>query len=153
MDNKKVVSTLNELIETCRDGLDGFKEAAQNVKSPELKSFFNDAATERANCVQELQTEVHRLGGEAEKTGSTAGAIHRVWVDIKGTLTGKDDHSILNECERGEDSAVSAFRDVLKERNLPGNLLTIVERQLQIIQKTHDRVKQMRDAKSATSGR
>ncbi len=153
MDNKKVVSTLNELIETCRDGLDGFKEAAQNVKNPELKSFFNDAATERAYCVQELQTEVRRLGGEAEKTGSTAGAIHRVWMDIKGTLTGKDDHSILSECERGEDSAVSAFRDVLKERNLPGNLLTIVERQLQIIQKTHDRVKQMRDAKSATSGR
>ncbi len=153
MDNKKVVSTLNELIETCRDGLDGFKEAAQNVKNPELKSFFNDAATERAYCVQELQTEVRRLGGEAEKTGSTAGAIHRVWMDIKGTLTGKDDHSILSECERGEDSAVSAFRDVLKERNLPGNLLTIVERQLQIIQKTHDRVRQMRDAKSATSGR
>ena len=153
MDNKKVVSTLNELIETCRDGLDGFKEAAQNVKNPDLKSFFNDAATERAFCVQELQTEVRNLGGEAEKTGSTAGAIHRVWMDIKGTLTGKDDHSILSECERGEDSAVSAFRDALKEGNLPPNLLTIVERQLQLIQKTHDRVKQMRDAKSATSGR
>ena len=153
MDNKKVVSTLNELIETCRDGLDGFKEAAQNVKNPELKSFFNDAATERAYCVQELQTEVRRLGGEAEKTGSTAGAIHRVWMDIKGTLTGKDDHAILSECERGEDSAVSAFRGALKEGNLPPNILSIVERQLQIIQKTHDRVKQMRDAKSATSGR
>jgi len=153
MDNKKVVSTLNELIETCRDGLDGFKEAAENVKNPELKSFFNNAATERAYCVQELQTEVRNLGGEAEKTGSTAGAIHRVWMDIKGTLTGKDDHSILSECERGEDSAVSAFRDALKEGNLPPNILSIVERQLQIIQKTHDRVKQMRDAKSATSGR
>jgi uncharacterized protein (TIGR02284 family) len=153
MDNKKIVSTLNELIETCRDGLDGFKEAAQNVKNPELKSFFNDAATERALCVQELQTEVRNLGGEAEKTGSTAGAIHRVWMDIKGTLTGKDDHSILSECERGEDSAVSTFRDALKEGNLPPNVLSIVERQLQIIQKTHDRVKQMRDAKSATSGR
>lgn len=153
MDNKKTVSTLNELIETCRDGLDGFKEAAENVKNPELKSFFNNAATERAYCVQELQTEVRNLGGEAEKTGSTAGAIHRVWMDIKGTLTGKDDHSILSECERGEDSAVSAFRDALKEGNLPPNVLSIVERQLQIIQKTHDRVKQMRDAKSATSGR
>lgn len=153
MDNKKVVSTLNELIETCRDGLDGFKEAAENVKNPELKSFFNNAATERAYCVQELQTEVRNLGGEAEKTGSTAGAIHRVWMDIKGTLTGKDDHSILSECERGEDSAVSAFRDALKEGNLPPNVLSIVERQLQIIQKTHDRVKQMRDAKRATSGR
>jgi uncharacterized protein (TIGR02284 family) len=133
--------------------LDGFKEAAQNVKNPELKSFFNSAASERAYCVQELQTEVRNLGGEAEKTGSTAGAVHRVWMDIKGTLTGKDDHSILNECERGEDSAVSAFRDALKEGNLKQNVISLVERQLQVIQKTHDRVKQMRDAKSATSGR
>ena len=153
MDNKKVVNVLNDLIETCRDGLDGFKEAAQNVKNPDLKSFFSDAATERAQCIQELQLEVRRLGGETEKSGSTAGAIHRVWMDIKGTLTGKDDHAILSECERGEDSAVSAFRDALKEKNLPSNILTIVERQLQVIQKTHDRVKQMRDAKSATSGR
>jgi len=153
MDNEKIVSVLNDLIETCRDGLDGFKEAAQNVKNPDLKSFFNDAATERAYCIQELQTEVRRLGGETEKSGSTAGAIHRVWMDIKGTLTGKDDHAILSECERGEDSAVSAFRDALKEKDLPSNILTVIERQLQVVQKTHDRVKQMRDAKSATSGR
>ncbi|MFY9554600.1 MAG: PA2169 family four-helix-bundle protein [Blastocatellia bacterium] len=153
MDNKKVISTLNELIETCRDGLDGFKEAAENVKNPELKSFFNEAATERAYCVQELQTEVRGLGGEAEKSGSTAGAIHRVWMDIKGTFTGKDDHSILSETERGEDSAVSTFRDALKGGNLPSNIVSIVERQLQTIQRVHDRVKRLRDAKSAKSGR
>ncbi len=152
MDNKKIVSTLNDLIETCRDGLNGFKEAAENVKSLDLKSLFNKMSDQRAKFVQELQPEVRRLGGEAEKTGSTAGAIHRVWMDIKGTLTGKDDHTILVECERGEDSAVSAYKDALKQ-GLPTAVLTIVELQYQTIQKDHDRVKQLRDAKVATSGR
>src|ERR1051325_964514 len=153
MDNDKVISCLNNLIETCRDGQNGFKEAAENVKSPELKTFFNQVALERAQFVGELQQEVQRLGGDPENTGSTAAAIHRVWMDIKGSLTGRDDQSILNECERGEDSAVEAFRDALKDENLPSNIRSVVERQFRSIQQVHDRVKQMRDSRSATSGR
>lgn len=152
MDNEKIVSTLNDLIETCRDGLNGFKEAAENVKSLDLKNLFNELGNERARLVQELQLEVRGLGGEAEKTGSTAGALHRVWMDIKGTLTGKDDHTILVECERGEDSAVSAYKDALK-LGLPTNTLTIVQQHYETIQRDHDRIKQMRDSKAATSGR
>lgn len=153
MDNKTTINTLNDLIETCRDGQTGFKEAADNVKNPDLKSFFRQAVAERSECVRELELEVRRLGGDPEKTGSTAGALHRAWMDIKGTLTGKDDHSILSEAERGEDSAVSAFRDALKSQTLPNNVSIIVQRQFQTIQQTHDRVKQMRDAKSATARR
>src|SRR5438067_50343 len=110
MDNDKAISTLNDLIETCRDGQNGFKEAA---KSPDLKSFFNQVSLERAQMVGELQQEVRALGGDPENSGSTAGALHRTWIDIKGTLTGKDDHSILSECERGEDSAVKAYENAL----------------------------------------
>jgi uncharacterized protein (TIGR02284 family) len=152
MDTNKVVSTLNNLIETCRDGQKGFKEAAENVKSPDLKTLLNQASIERAQFVGELQTEIRNLGGDPENTGSTAGAIHRAWIDIKGTLTGKDDHSILNECERGEDSAVDAYKDALKLA-LPTNLLSTVERQFQRIKQVHDRVKQMRDSRAATTSR
>ena len=115
MDSKKITSTLNDLIETCRDGQNGFREATENVKSPDLKAFLNEVATERAQFVNELQLEVRRLGGEPETTGSAAGALHRAWIDIKGTLAGKDDHTILVECERGEDSAVEAYTDALKQ--------------------------------------
>jgi len=150
MDAKKVIDCLNDLIEVCRDGQNGFKEAADKVKSPDLRNFLNQCGAERAQCVSELQMEVGRLGGDPEKKGSATGAIHRAWMDIKGTLTGKDDHSILSECERGEDSAVDAYKDAIKQ-GLPTNVLTIVERQFQSIKQTHDRVKQMRDSKAATT--
>jgi len=151
MDNDKAISTLNHLIETCRDGQNGFKEAAENVKNPELKEFFYSVSQERARCVGELQQEVRGLGGDPENTGSTAAAIHRAWIDIKGTLTGKDDESILNECERGEDSAVGAFKDALKE-DLPSSVRTVVEREYQTVQQAHDRVKALRDSKAARTG-
>ena len=153
MDNDKAISALNNLIETCRDGQNGFKEAAENVESPELKTFFNQIVLERAQFVGELQQEVQRLGGDPENTGSTAAAIHRVWIDIKGSLTGRDDQSILNECERGEDSAVDAYKDAIKDENLPSNLRSVVERQFRSIQEAHNRVKQLRDSRSAASGR
>jgi uncharacterized protein (TIGR02284 family) len=153
MDNDKAINTLNDLIETCRDGQEGFKEAADNAKSPDLKSFFNQISLERAQMVGELQQEVRTLGGDPENSSSTAGALHRAWMNIKGTLTGRDDQSILNECERGEDSAVRAYEEALKEQNLPAVLRTLIERQFASVKQVHDRVKRMRDAQSAVTGR
>jgi uncharacterized protein (TIGR02284 family) len=147
VDNDKVISILNHLVETCRDGQNGFLEAAENVQSPELKEYFNKVSLERSQLVGELQQQVHALGGDPENTGSTAAALHRTWMDIKGTLTGRDDQSILDECERGEDSAVEAYRDALNE-DLPANIRSVVETQLREVQQVHDRVKQMRDARS-----
>ncbi|HSE96805.1 MAG TPA: PA2169 family four-helix-bundle protein [Blastocatellia bacterium] len=152
MDNDRVISCLNDLIETCRDGQEGFKEAAENSKSPELKEFFNRVSLERSQFVGDLQQQIHLLGGDPDNSGSTAGALHRAWIDIKGSLTGRDDESILNEVERGEDSAVKAYQDALKE-GLPANINAIVESQYRQVKQVHDRVKKMRDAKSASSGR
>jgi uncharacterized protein (TIGR02284 family) len=81
-----------------------------------------------------------------------AGAVHRAWIDVKGTLTGKNDQSILNEAERGEDSAVSAYQNALKEA-LPANCNRMIERQHLEIKGVHDRVKKMRDAQSASAAR
>jgi len=152
MNNDKVISILNDLIEACRDGQSGFREAADYAESPDLKLFFRQESLERAQFVGDLQQQVQALGGDPEKSGSTSGAVHRAWMTIKGTLTGKDDKSILNEVERGEDSAVQAYEDALRQ-GLPANLRMIIEKQYLEIKGVHDRVKQMRDARAASAGR
>lgn len=151
MNNDKVIGILNDLIETCRDGQNGFKEAAENATSRDLKNFFSDASLERARFVGELQEQVRLLGGDPENTGSTAGALHRSWIKVKGTLTGKDDESILNEAERGEDAAVKAYEDALPEA-LPAPCRMMLENQFREVKQAHDRVKRMRDARSAAAG-
>ena len=152
MDRDSIVSVLNELIETCRDGQAGFKEAADNVKSPDLKSLFNEVSAQRMQFAVELQGEVRALGGDGEKTGSTAGTLHRAWINIKGNLTGKSDQAILNEVERGEDSAVNAYAEASK-KDLPGVLRNVVLKQYENIRNVHDRVRQLRDAKTAKASR
>ena len=147
-DNDNVISTLNGLIETCRDGQNGFQTAAEGVTNSELKTLFHGYSQQRAQFVGELQTEVRRLGGDPENMGSVAATLHRGWINIKSTVTGEDESAIIAECERGEDSAVSAYRDALDE-DLPANIRTIVDRQYADIKQAHDRIRVLERASGA----
>ena len=141
---KDFISTLNNLIETCKDGEQGFRKAAENVKRSDLQSLFREYASQRSQFASELQMEVTRLGGEAEKSGSVSGTLHRGWIDVKSAVTSKDDHSVLEEAERGEDSAVKNYQDALGQ-DLPSDLCSIVERQYQHVQQAHNRIRSLRD--------
>ncbi|PYS76912.1 MAG: aldehyde dehydrogenase [Acidobacteria bacterium] len=146
--NDEVISTLNGLIETCRDGQNGFQTAAEGVKNSELKSLFYSYSQQRAKLVGELQDEVRRLGGDPETAGSLAASLHRGWMDIKSAVTGKDDNAIISECERGEDAAVSNYRDALG-KDLPANVRSIVERQFASVKEAHDRIRSLERASGA----
>ncbi len=147
-DNDKVISTLNNLIETCKDGENGFRTAAEGVKRSELKTLFNTYSQQRAQFAAELQSEVLRLGGDPEKTGSVAASLHRGWINIKSAVTGEDEAAIISECERGEDSAVRNYEDALKE-NLPGNIRSIIQRQFTQVKEAHDRIRSLERASKA----
>jgi uncharacterized protein (TIGR02284 family) len=81
---------------------------------------------------------------------STAGALHRGWINIKSVITGKDDSAILNEAERGEDIAKKAYKDALEE-NLPANVQTVVQRQSTEVNAGHDKVRDLRDSANAAT--
>src|SRR5919108_547461 len=105
MDTDKVVSILNGLIATCKDGEEGFRTAAEGLKDPGTKSLFLQFSRERGEMARELEAEVRRLGRDPDESGSMSGAIHRGWMNIKSAITGKNDSSIISEAERGEDVA------------------------------------------------
>jgi uncharacterized protein (TIGR02284 family) len=146
--NEEVISTLNNLIETCRDGQNGFQTAAEGVKRAELKQLFHGYSQQRARFVGELQDEVRRLGGDPEDSGSVTASLHRGWMDIKAAVTGQDDGAVTSECERGEDSAVSNYRAALNV-DLPANIRSIVERQFAEVKEAHDRLSNLKKATGA----
>ena len=143
---KEVISTINGLIETLKDGEKGFKEAAGAVKDPQLKSLFQEYSQQRHRFATELQSQAQGLGeSKPEETSSTAGAMHRAWINLKSAVTSGDDKAILSECERGEDSAVHEFEEAINN-GLSGPVRETVSRQFSEIKSAHDRVKHLRDA-------
>ena len=149
MQNDKAISVLNNLIETCKDGERGFKTAAEGLSNADIKSRFMQYSRERGQMSSELQAEVRRLGGDPEKSGSMAGALHRGWLDIKSVVTGKDDHAIVAEAERGEDVAKSAYEGAMHE-SLPASAQTLVQQQAVKIRQVHDAVRTLRDRQTVT---
>ena len=148
MDNQETIGVLNDLIETSKDGEKGFRECAEDLKNPQLKTTMVQRAQDCATAAAELQQLVRSLGGDPETSGSMAGDLHRRWVDLKSMVTGKDDEAILNECERGEDVALKSYRKAL-DKDLPADIRVVVQRQFQGVQRNHDQVKALRDAERA----
>ena len=148
MDKDDVIDTLNDLIETCKDGEEGFRTCAEDIERVDLKSIFERAAQRCAESARELQSEVVRLGGKPERKSSFAGSVHRRWVDIKAAITGKDEAAVLAECERGEDVAKSSYQKAL-EKDLPPQVRGIVQRQYQGVLEHHDMVRHLEKAAKA----
>jgi len=142
--SNEIVSVVHHLIERCKDGSKGFFTAAEDVEDPQLKDMFKNFSVQRDGMITELQNELHKMGHTDNESSSLEGKIHRAWIDLSSALASKDRKRILDECERGEDYAVSAYKKAL-DANLPANLHQIVEQQYQQVKQAHDQVRNLRD--------
>ncbi len=143
---KEIISTVNSLIETLKDGEQGFRQSAEAAKDPALKSLFNEFSTERSRFAGELQDQLRQIGeSEPEDSSSVAGSIHRAWIGLKAAVSSGDDHAILAECERGEDSAISEYKKAIGI-DLSSPLRETVSRQYDKVKLAHDRVRSLRDS-------
>ncbi|WP_375415972.1 PA2169 family four-helix-bundle protein [uncultured Hymenobacter sp.] len=110
----------------------GYEEAAEGVKSPELKSELSKFSQQRAQFASELQS----LGGAQADDSTIEGvvteavaAVHRGWLNLKSAITGQSDAAILDECERGDSTALNAYEAALANTTLPAQAKTVVQRQ------------------------
>lgn len=145
MDLSSAVGTLNDLIQTCRDGEEGFRTAAAALKDPHAKALFQRFERQRSEMARELEEEVRKLGGTPSSGGSVSGTLHRGWMNIKSLVTGADDAAIVAEAERGEDVAKAVFAKALQQ-SLPAGARELVAQQAAIVKVAHDEVRAIEKA-------
>ena len=131
---------LHHLIDLCRDGERGFRAAADHVSDTALKSLFTELATQRKRFADQLLPHLQRLGGTPDAEGTSAGALHRKWMVLKGLVPGRHDHHIVAEAERGEEAALDAYGDALNGM-LPPTVTETVESQRDAIVEAHERIR------------
>jgi uncharacterized protein (TIGR02284 family) len=146
MNNDEVISTLNDLIETCKDGEESYKTCATDAakRKSDLQTTFANLQHGCAAAAAELQDLVHTEGGKARTESNVGDAIHRGWVNLKTAIGGNNDEAVLVECERGEDSAKHNYSVALKQ-DLPAHVRAVVERQYQGVLVNHEKIKAQRD--------
>jgi len=148
-DRKDEISTLNTLIATLIDSINGYEDAAGHSEAGRFQQIFRERAGERQRAVEELRAEVRRLGGEPEDSGSFMGKTHQAFFGLKAAITGRDDKAIINEVERGEDYLKEKFESALSSGDLSGESRAVVERCYQSVRSGHDQMSRLKHGMEA----
>jgi uncharacterized protein (TIGR02284 family) len=143
------ISTLNTLIATTIDSVTGYENSAKDIDNQRFAQIFRERANERQQVVEELRSEVRRLGGNPEDDGSFLGKTHQRFEDLKAAVTGQDEKSIVNEVERGEDYLKEKFETALKDADLPADSRSVVEHAYQSVRQGHDKVSSLKHGMEA----
>lgn len=144
----ETIEILNDLIQINNDRIEGYEKALHETKpeDADLKALFSSMINESHEIRMTLGTEVNALGGDMDNSTTNSGKIYRAWMDVKAIFTGHDRHSVLANCEAGEDAAQRAYREALSDEDLPAYLHEMVSEQQQILKRSHDKIKALRDA-------
>ena len=151
MDNQDQITTLNTLTATLIDSVTGYEDAASNADGSRFQEIFRQRATERNQAVEELRSEVRRLGGNPEDDGSFLGKSHQRFLDLKASITGRDDQAVINEVERGEDYLKEKFETALNSDALTAESRSVVERVYQSVRAGHDQMSQIKHGLEASA--
>jgi uncharacterized protein (TIGR02284 family) len=144
-------TTLNTLLATLTDSINGYRDSAENIENGTLKRLFLESAEERSRVAEDLRAEVRRLGGDPNDDGSVLGKTHQVFLDLKAAVTGRDDKAIINEVERGEDYLKEKFETALQSDKLAGETRDIVEQAFTSVRGGHDRIAEIKHSMEAGS--
>jgi len=143
-DTSHDISTLNSLIATTLDSVDGYTEAAKETKNTSFTTLFTGLATGRRDLASHLQQEVTSLGGTPEDDGTVAASAHRVFLNLKAVVTGHDDKAIINEVEAGEDHIKAKFEDAMGDRELSPAVLGVIETAYDSVKAGHDEIRDIK---------
>jgi uncharacterized protein (TIGR02284 family) len=146
MSERNELSVLNHLLETCRDGERGFQFAASHAADRDVKDFFAALAEQRGRFAGQLAPHVHRLGGQGNTEGTTAGAIHRGWMGLKDAVSRHHDEALLAEAERGERVALHVYEEALHGM-LPPTVSDVVEAQHAAVREALNRIAALTNAR------
>jgi uncharacterized protein (TIGR02284 family) len=145
------LGTLNTLIATTIDSINGYEDSAANIENQSFQQIFRERASERQKVVEELRGEVRRLGGNPEDDGSFLGKAHQRFEDLKAAVTGRDEKAIINEVERGEDYLKEKFETALSGGTLTGESRSVVEQAYQSVRSGHDQISQLKHGMESTT--
>lgn len=141
--NEDHIKLVNGLVETTIDSADGYAEAAKDADSRRYKTLFEQRAQERRTIATELQDEVRRLGGEPKDDGTILAAAHRVFVNLRDSLS-KGDEAVINEVESGEDFIKAKYEKAMQGTDVDAHTRAVIEKAWTSVKSGHD---QMRDIK------
>jgi len=138
---KEIANNLNQLLEKNYDAEKGYKDAADKVQNTRMKQFLEEQAQLRYDFGHQIKSEIKAFDGEVDKGGSVKGSMHRAWMDLKSAVTSDKEENVMEEVQRGEQSAIEEYNEVINKSNLPATTKDILTQQRDKIQQAQQSAK------------
>jgi uncharacterized protein (TIGR02284 family) len=149
MNEEKMITILNSLIDLNNDRMEGYENAAAEIgdlRYAQLKALFYAIVEEARNHKDDLVDLVIGFGGEPGEGPTPSGILFDIWLEAKAAFARKDVRVALDACERGEYVALEAYQEVLHPEGVwPPEVAALLDKQREEIKISHDRVKSLSD--------
>jgi len=138
---KEIANNLNQLLEKNYDAEKGYKDAADKVQNTRMKQFLEEQAQLRYDFGHQIKSEIKAFDGDVDKGGSVKGSMHRAWMDLKSAVSSDKEENVMEEVQRGEQSAIEEYNEVINKSNLPATTKDILTQQRDKIQQAQQSAK------------
>jgi uncharacterized protein (TIGR02284 family) len=125
---------LQDLVELLTDSQKGYGESAAHVQNEALKEKFMRIGNGRAPWIESIGNELAKLGEETSMNGTTKGALHRAWIDLREKFASRDDLAIVSECQRGDEHLIEHYDSVINDDEVPYPFKEILQEHRVMIQ-------------------
>lgn len=133
MEQSKLKEVLQDIVDTCRDGVKGYETAAGEINDDSIRTLFLRLSQQRKGFIEELKNEALKLGIELNSSGSKKGFFHRTWIAAKSSLTGNSRDNIIGEAMDGEKKAIEVYAKSYGSQDVPEYLQEIIKEQEHLI--------------------
>ncbi|MFC7609691.1 PA2169 family four-helix-bundle protein [Teichococcus aestuarii] len=121
-------SALKTLSAYLHDSHRGYDQGRRLTHDRFLRIEFTELAEKREKMAQDVDALLRQHDEAPRKGGSTLGAAHRAFLDLKGTLFGQGRLRVLREVVRGEAALEDAYDEALAA-DLPVEARQLLQRQ------------------------
>ena len=148
-EEKHDVGTLNSLLATVVDSIDGFEQATKSVDSSSYKALFIEVISDRRKLQSEIETAIRGAGGTPDDEGTMLASAHRVLMRLRDMIS-KGDIAVVDEAERGEDHIKAKFEKARGDAELSPNVRQFVASAATRVKAGHDKIRDLKHSLHGT---
>lgn len=138
-------NNLQNLLQINYDAQEGFKQVMLKSESKPLTDYLKKRAALHSSFATAITDTLVQLNETPKESGTFAGKVHRAWIDVKAAITSNDPLSLLEECKRGEQVSVAAYKNALDDTLIELEINTLLKAQLEKVSSTLNEVKTLGD--------
>lgn len=140
---------LQKLANLNKDACEFYKNAANEVKSAEIKNTFSRLEDLHQQVMTNLQNQIRVNGGDANVSETMTGKAAQFWTELMTKVSNDVDETLVSHLEEAEDRCLHSMEDAMKDDDIRPATKAALQSEMQTLRKTHDYMKALKEAMKA----